>query len=440
MSGDTHYAICRIEKIKDMGSIKGASEHQSRKRKTKNADGKRTKSNRQLIGSGRPENDVQSLIDKKQIKLRKNGVIAIDLLLTASPEHFRPKEEGGGEEELLLGMWDKEKVDAFEKRAVAWAKDFFLEENVVSCALHLDETTPHVTALIVPVDDTPRQRGPNVRLNAARWLDGKKKMIAMQDSFYSHVKDIGLKRGIRGSEAAHQKIKQFYGEASKPVPDMPKIQLETPPLRNRDAWAREQEEKITEHIRPQWQTLCAKANLSDTNKRKMAEYQKTAKKKEAENERLREKIANLEKANARLANENLKLAEMMRGIDLELVAQELHLEQIDNVWLNSEKAVQINGEKFYDAENRKGGGGAIDLTMYILNCNFGEAMAFLKSRFGENEATKAIMASAEKIANSFAANHADFEPFPEKEEVEETVDNEEEDLFEGLRSSFGPGV
>ena len=198
------YAIFRIEKIKSWGLLERASGHMNRRLPTPNADPSRF--NPILVGSGEPSFDVREHISSAGLspdKLRKNGVLAVRILATASPEFFRP------DRAHAAGEWDKDRLDSW----LSTTQDFLdkeFGENLVSAILHLDETTPHIDAVFVPVDRSPRKKGPEVRLNCARWLDGKAKLTALQDRYATALEPLGLERGVKGSRAKHQKIKRYY--------------------------------------------------------------------------------------------------------------------------------------------------------------------------------------------------------------------------------------
>lgn len=197
------FAICRVEKIKDNGALKAMADHQMRSRDCANADDLRA--NRLLVGTGDVVSDVNHRIDGSGAKVRKNGVRAIEAVLSASPSFFRP-----GVPEAV-GTWEAERLDAWAPAAVGWLQSFFGHDNLVSAVVHLDESTPHIHAVIVPVDDTPTKRGAATRLNAGRWLDGRDKLATMQDSYAEAMAPLGLERGIRGRRVTHQRVSQLYG-------------------------------------------------------------------------------------------------------------------------------------------------------------------------------------------------------------------------------------
>jgi hypothetical protein len=204
---EPRFAICRAEKVKDPSALSAMSGHQARTRVTPNADPERA--NLVLTGTGDPARDALQRIEDAEVRRRKNGVLAIELVLTASPAFFRP------DAPERAGTWDEERLQAWAPKALRWAGEWFGRTNVSSAILHLDEATPHMHVVVVPIDDTPRQRGPQKRLNAARWLDGREKLARMQDSYASAMADLGLERGIKGRRVSHQKVATMYAQLAR---------------------------------------------------------------------------------------------------------------------------------------------------------------------------------------------------------------------------------
>jgi hypothetical protein len=120
--------------------------------------------------------------------------------MTASPEWFR--DDDGNR----LAP-DDPRVYEFTRRAVRWTKDTFGEANVIALAVHHDETTPHVHAIVTPIRRD--QRG-KVRLSASHWMNGTRKLSALQDSFAEAMAPLGLQRGARGTCAKHVTISRMY--------------------------------------------------------------------------------------------------------------------------------------------------------------------------------------------------------------------------------------
>jgi hypothetical protein len=187
------FAIARMAKQKG-GSVGSSSLHNGRGRDTPNADPSREKDNRVLIGDERsvPER-VREIIHEHGGKPRIDSVEAVEILVTASPEWWRDDHDG----------IDLKKVDQFCERATRFLSK---KENggiCVKAILHMDEHTPHVHAIMVPID-------PKGRLNCRHYFGSRKDLSKWQDRFAKEVKDLGLERGVEGSRARHTDIKDFY--------------------------------------------------------------------------------------------------------------------------------------------------------------------------------------------------------------------------------------
>jgi transcriptional regulator with XRE-family HTH domain len=82
------------------------------------------------------------------------------------------------------------------------------KQNIISTALHLDESTPHMVVYAVPINA-------NGRLAAKDFLGGREKLSQLQTDFHQLVGvPNGLERGVKGSSASHQTVKRFYSNIS----------------------------------------------------------------------------------------------------------------------------------------------------------------------------------------------------------------------------------
>lgn len=182
------YAIMRCQKLKNFGSFGGAVQHCFRERKTPNADENRTADNEHYYA----QNEAQAFKKLRETlpdKVRKNGVICVEYVFTASPEFFDKA--------------DASQKSEFFNRSVAWLKEKYGEQNIVIATVHNDEKTPHMSAFVVPIDSKGK-------LNARALIGNREQMSRDQDSFHAKVADLGLERGIKHSKAKHQKIQQYY--------------------------------------------------------------------------------------------------------------------------------------------------------------------------------------------------------------------------------------
>jgi hypothetical protein len=210
------FAILRTAKLKTAGNCGSLNKHLERTMDVPNADKELSYLNRRQVGSGDLAADVSDRIKSAGIeKPRKNAVLAIEHLMAASPEAFQFKKGSDsktGKTTLVGPTADIERWKAFEKNCYGWLKDQYGKENIVNFTTHLDEQTPHIHAVVVPIDSKSK-------LNCRNYLGGREKMRGLQDSFAARHKELGLERGIRGSKTHHLEVKQFYSQIkeSKPI-------------------------------------------------------------------------------------------------------------------------------------------------------------------------------------------------------------------------------
>ena len=350
------YGICRIKKLK-ASNIAPSEQHTKRYRETPNADPKIT--NIRLIGQPDTRSqDLRTLILERigNQTIRKNAVMCVELMLTASPEYFRP------DDPARSGYWQQERLEDFQQAVHQWLDETY-GNRIVRAELHLDESTPHIHAYLVPLDEKGK-------LNCRGLFGGREKMSKLQDSFALAITPLGLERGIKGSKAKHTEVKKYYAAVKKP----PDQTLDMATIHHQLA---DRQEAI----------------------KKKQQMERTAKTLAREKEKLEQRIHDLETEvyTQKQEVENWKnkyttLANKVRDLPLEQVAYELGLDQDPqdkHKWRNSDHIINITGSKFYDWNQLKGGGGAIDLVMHVHQCDFKQAVTWLNDRLGEGAAQSA---------------------------------------------------
>jgi hypothetical protein len=182
------FAILRLQKLKSFADVGGSLSHNYRNRETLNADSDRTHLNDHDLDTN--EKCMSAIRDRIPEKRRKDAVLCIEHLITASPD---------------WDGWGTEKETAFFEQSRKWLENKYGKKNVVSTTIHRDETTPHLVAYVVPLDE---ETG---RLNAKKFIGGSRHTLSqMQTDFAVEVKDLGLDRGVQGSKAKHTSIKEYY--------------------------------------------------------------------------------------------------------------------------------------------------------------------------------------------------------------------------------------
>ena len=196
------FCILRTKKLKSFSAVINSAKHTFREEKTPNADPSRTPKNRST-GAKSSAGLAGALRERLPERRRKDAVLAIEYLVTASPEFFKD-----------AGMNTTHTRASFFNAALAFLRNLHGHANVLNATLHLDETTPHLVAYVVPLNASGK-------LCAKDFLGGRAKLAKLQSDFYEGVgKGFGLQRGVRGSRASHQEIKQFYSN----LQDQPQLQ------------------------------------------------------------------------------------------------------------------------------------------------------------------------------------------------------------------------
>lgn len=182
----TPYAILRIEKLRTTGSLSATGRHNHRLRPTPNADPQRGIV--VLEGTSDVRKDVQARLPGK---LRSNAVLAVQMLLSASPSWFGKNPT-------------RERVEEWTDHCLAWLESRY-GKNCVNVVRHDDESGPHIHAVIVPVKA-------NGRLSCDHFFGTPQKLSELQDDFAEGMSSLGLQRGIRKhlTKRGHQDTKRFY--------------------------------------------------------------------------------------------------------------------------------------------------------------------------------------------------------------------------------------
>ena len=210
-------AILRVQKLKSADQLRRSLLHTYREQPTPNADPMQTVNNylsdtrtgltsEEIYGGyfGKPpplkrhsDRVMRRFSKMLPDKVRKNAVLAIEYLITASPD-AKPVLDAKNKDEGAIGS-------LYFADTLQWIRAKHGAENVLAYALHRDETTPHLVVYVVPKDDKGK-------LNCRQFLGGTKNRLSeLQDEFFEEVAvKHGLERGLKRSKAKHQTIRQYY--------------------------------------------------------------------------------------------------------------------------------------------------------------------------------------------------------------------------------------
>jgi hypothetical protein len=216
------YVVLHLDK--SPGNESAMTDHIERNVIHPNVDPNRIHLNKELIdfpdGVTNRTEAIQHRLETAGLtrQVGKNQVQVIRFMLSGTSEDM-----GRIQQEGKLDEWCKDNID--------WLKKTYGAENVAAATLHMDETTPHIHASVVPIvqgerrqkpnkkkqeqtDDKPKRKYKKKNPNRPRLccddVMAKAKLIEYQDSYGEAMSKYGLERGIKGSDARHITLTEFY--------------------------------------------------------------------------------------------------------------------------------------------------------------------------------------------------------------------------------------
>lgn len=242
------YAIIRNEKYK-RDNLKGIYRHNERKNKNysnKNIDKTKTHLNYSLKS---PQYSYEKEFDRIKEKYNLKGQIksvsniVCEYIITSDKKFF----ESIGEKET--------------KRYFETAYKFVCEyknlgeQYILSANIHLDEETPHLHLVFIPVVHTTDKKGNNIdKIACSEFWKEKDSYIQLQNSFYLYITQNGfnLERG-KSSSKEHLSVKDYkeitnYEKTKKALEDI-KIEFpNTPNIKDFGKLTVKRDEKIQKEI------------------------------------------------------------------------------------------------------------------------------------------------------------------------------------------------
>jgi hypothetical protein len=171
-----------------------------------NADPERKHLNQMIIDNGK---NLSQAIDDRikegytgKTAIRKDAVKSLTYVLTGSHERMHELDQSG-------------RLDAWVQTNLDWLIEKHGRENIVKFALHMDERTPHLHAVVVPLTT-------DGRLSAKELLGNKAQMKELQTDYANRMRPFGLERGRDGGRSTHVDIKDYYKQLNEQIPQVKK--------------------------------------------------------------------------------------------------------------------------------------------------------------------------------------------------------------------------
>lgn len=225
------YSIIKMITYNTCKSIKLVNDEEQRKKQYDDIDQERTHKNKVIYGNPDylkmynqvMQNDYYTTPDKYGRTHKEPKIKGIGFIATFSPEakeNINPKE------------WLKANIDYFKK---------LFPNCPITITLHLDQTTPHLHVFVIPVTDKGK-------ISKSSYINGKKDMFALQDSYAKAMEIFGLERG------QHKEKKEKTHTDKKSIKKYQKI-------KNANIKLKKENEKLQQQIDDEIQRYDCIANM-----------------------------------------------------------------------------------------------------------------------------------------------------------------------------------
>ena len=245
------YAIIRNEKLTRAKAM-GAYRHNERKAKNhsnKNIDGSKTELNYYI-----KKNELSYIKEFDRIKekynlkgqIRSNSIIMCEMIFTSDPKFFDE-----------IGYQESKRYFQESYNFICNYKNLG-EENIISAVVHIDEDTPHMHLLFIPVVHTKDKQGNKIDKICSRdFWKGKNSYRDLQNAYFKHISEKGfnLERGelVEITNREHFSIQEYkqitnYENTKQILKDI-KLELpETPDIKDIKKIMLNRDEKIENEI------------------------------------------------------------------------------------------------------------------------------------------------------------------------------------------------
>lgn len=396
--GQKFYASIKGMKIKTLSALQAIDEHNSRSDHiTINVNRDRTRLNRVIIGdsSTSVQDAVMNFITRSGQKIRKNSVLAHEFVLIASPGFFTRGD--AAEQAARLEDWVQANKEYLQEQ---------FGDALVRMDLHMDETTPHLQAVLAHTPSGPQS-------SSAMFGGERDSLRQLQTGYSSFMSFLGLERGEpKNAKTPASTLSEFYARMNEPLPNMPAVT--PPPTGPRPEITSLQALGIAGDSEAQikWDAQMKKHRDSKATREKwmvahLDQYHKRA------------QVAELAKLQAARAIESYRqkesefdrikrIADKVKDVDLVEVLKMLGAtESQGSKEGHKSREFSLDGQKIAITNNlfvmqgsREGGRGAINLLMKLDNSSFKDAVQRLAELLGEDATAAAIAAHRVETARS----------------------------------------
>lgn len=221
-----NYAIFRSEPIYTLNDLAQIGSHNKREKKAYNSnpdikleltknnielvplDSKYVKGFHEITKEYKLEHDERMKTEREDRKRtysqmldRSKNVVADELLFTASPGFFKNMKNKD------IKKWANTCME-FVYQDLEYKK-----EQVLHATVHMDEKTPHIHCVVIPLVKKLDKRTNTERytISKKQYIRDNKHLSELQDKYWERLTNKGFKleRGIKGGNVEHQDIKEY---------------------------------------------------------------------------------------------------------------------------------------------------------------------------------------------------------------------------------------
>lgn len=245
------YAIIRNEKLTRAQAM-GAYKHNERK--TKNHSNKNIDSSKTELNYYLKKNELSYIKEFDKIKekydlkgqIRSNSNIMCEMVFTSDQKFFDK-----------IGYEESKRYFEESYKFICEYKNLG-EQNIISAVVHMDEDTPHMHLLFIPVIHTTDKQGNKIDKVCCRdFWKGKNSYRDLQNSYFKHISEKGFKleRGelVEVTNREHYSVQEYKKitnfENTKELLKSIKLELpETPDIKDFKKIMLNRDEKIKNEI------------------------------------------------------------------------------------------------------------------------------------------------------------------------------------------------
>lgn len=225
------YSVFRVKGITNTEVLKGLSKHNKDRISYTNLDIKSEKSieNIELISCEESYKqkfnkitfEMREKHNKRMQNMRSDRIKSFDQYINNSKNNVACEMLFTSDEEFFKNM-NKEQIKDWAEASLDFViKDIGIQkENILHAIVHMDEKTPHLHVVCIPIIRAYDKRVKEQRLsiNQTKYIGNRENLIKLQDLYNKSMNDIGydLERGERNSRGKkHKKTIEFKREELK---------------------------------------------------------------------------------------------------------------------------------------------------------------------------------------------------------------------------------